>query len=107
MKAPIHHFKRYVRYANNYKPPYWLHDGRECWLDTGIIDRHGKKIFEGDIVRFGEHDTKGVIVFKNGAFVIAYDYDGEQKLTAPLSRCCDFIDIEIVGHIEEVEHATH
>lgn len=102
MKTPIHHFKWYVRYVNNYKPARWSGDGRPCWLGSGIKDKHGYEIYEGDKVIFGEHDTQGVIVFKDAMFQIKHG----DKFTV-LGNCQGFIEVEVIGHIEEDEYETH
>jgi len=98
MKEPMHNFKWYVRYASNYKPARWSYDSRSCWLGSGITDKNGREIYEGDKVVFGEYDTQGIIVFKDAMFQIKH----ADKFTV-LGNCQGFIDIEVVGHIEEAD----
>lgn len=45
---------------------------------TGLLDKNGKKIFEGDIVEYEAHGyipyvKRGVVIFNNGYFGIEYD----------------------------------
>ena len=96
MKEPVHRWKNYWHYANNSKPPRWSFDGQPCWLGSGVNDINGREIYEGDKVVFGEHDTEGVIVFKDAMFQIAHG----DKFTV-LGKCQGFIDVEVVGHIKE------
>lgn len=70
----------------------------DCEIGTGIADKHGREVIEGDRVIFGEHDTEGVIVFKNAMFQIKHG----DKFTV-LGNCPGFIETEVVGHIEEDE----
>ena len=60
------------------------------WLDTGVVDKNGQHIFEGDLVKVNGSDA-GFVSFHDGAFFaggwLLKNYtDGE---------------IEIVGHISE------
>lgn len=50
MKVPVHHTKKLV-YRNEYNvPPYWCPDSYQCWLGSGICDKTGTEIFDGDIL---------------------------------------------------------
>ncbi len=73
---------------------------------TGLTDKNGKKIFEGDICRvIQDGDTKqGVVVQFNGAFGLLYK-NGEFTSFLYLKRSrpegCWFDTLEVIGNIHD------
>lgn len=58
---------------------------------TGVDDKNGKRIFEGDIVRIHKDigfDNIGVVVFKDGCFGVEYD-SYKPKCFHPLCKTTD------------------
>jgi uncharacterized phage protein (TIGR01671 family) len=58
---------------------------------TGLKDKHGNKIFEGDIVR-NEHEKTRVVNFKEGSFLVEDFYFG--SIGAGMG-------LEIIGNVHE------
>jgi uncharacterized phage protein (TIGR01671 family) len=68
---------------------------------TGLTDKNGVKIFEGDIVLITKNtvtDVVAKIFYSEGAFRTnaANTYDGEEPLSFWLANDCDF---EVIGNI--------
>ena len=80
MKEPFHSYK---------DPNRRLHAWESCWLGSGITDKHGYEIYEGDIVKLKDGKTYPV-VFAEGMFMLD---------NAPLKLFAG--EVEVIGHIQE------
>lgn len=94
MINPAHRMKKFVRYAGNEKPASSYITNASGWLGSGVKDKHGVEIYEGDLVILD--NQRGVVRFANAQFYI--DRDGDDNVPFTLNRLCSPF-IEVVGHV--------
>lgn len=73
---------------------------------TGLTDKNGKKIFEGDIVRL---DIAGIIFnavckFHSGSFGLVWHYMGADRWQAFTSIC--HVEYEVIGNVYDNPEMT-
>ncbi|MCM1437826.1 MAG: YopX family protein [Roseburia sp.] len=64
---------------------------------TGLTDKNGIKIFEGDIIK-PRTDRLYVVSFEDGGFKIAEKYGGIIKTT---QDAIDWLEVEVIGNIHD------
>lgn len=94
MKSPIHRWKQFFTYADG-REPHWTFDGKPCWLGSGVTDKKGVEIFEGDLVNCGRIDGVMTVVFYNGVFCL------ENHIESYELPDCKSSTLEVIGHVME------
>ena len=100
MINPVHHLKKFVKYAGNEKPTdSYVYDA-SGWLGSGVKDCNGQEIFEGDIVNVHscferEKVFTYLVIFQDGKLALE-NGNGIYAFERPAS-------LEVIGHIAEEE----
>lgn len=106
-EGKTHYITKPEDYLREYAPIEFIVDGKTVGQFTGLYDKNGSPIYEGDIVKtplldpiFGDILSDAFdnapIEFSNGSFVVSY-YNGNHKIYIQ-----DLYDkIEVIGNIHD------
>lgn len=96
MKTPEHHFIN----------EYGQHEIKRMWLASGVTDKNGREIFEGDKVIFGDLEFQGAVIFRNGTLGVEFKHFDKERFTS-LNDLVGFVEIEVVGHITDTAEGNN
>lgn len=85
---------------HNLKKPDGTIEAVDCKLGSGVFDKNGKEIFEGDIIRHGfDRKDTAVVTFQNGAFRFAFYFGDKTYTEVPPKFASTF---EVIGrHVND------
>ena len=92
MKTHFHRFKNAYRSVGVGKPDSWSFCEFYGWLGSGITDKYGREIFEGDRVKVGDDETF-TVNFSDAAFWLGDNYFFLYHFEPS--------ELEVVGHVTE------
>ena len=74
----------------------------DCELGSGILDKNGKEIFEGDKVKYGNKTFKMICSWGEGLSMCDYKNnckDLQECMTRTFRNKGYALDVEVVGHV--------
>ena len=96
-EGKTHYITKPEQYLREYAPIEFIVDGKTIGQFTGLLDKNGKEIYEGDVIlQQGYSGKKPMLVrFEHGAFIVGW-HGGSSTQTRPMliqKRC------EVLGNI--------
>lgn len=98
-EGKTHYITKSDQYLREYAPIEFIVDEKTVGQFTGMLDRTGKEIYEGDVIlQQGYSGKKPMLVrFEHGAFIVGW-HGGSSTATRPMliqKRC------EVLGNIHD------